>query len=88
MRRSPRLISIGLAPMGSQLNGYGADQPFNRGFPRGEPGGERVSLFVGRGGMSIVRSIGASPLEAVQVGGQKQTDRDFQVFGGEFVAMI
>ena len=58
------LISIGLAPMGSQLSGYDAVQPFNRGFPRDEPGGERVSLSVERGSLSIVRSIGASPMEA------------------------
>ena len=29
-------ISIGLVPMGSQLSCYGADQPLNRGFPRGK----------------------------------------------------
>ena len=55
------MISIGLAPMGSQLSCYRTDQPLNRGFPRDEPGGERMLLFVGIGSLPIVRSDRGKP---------------------------
>ena len=73
-RRHTNVISIGLAPMGSQLSGYGACQPSNRGFRRGEPGGELEFLWECPGSVSVVGSIGASPMEA---GRQLATITDF-----------
>ncbi len=62
-RSPPKPISVGLAPMGSQLYGYGADQPLFAASPVTSPA--ESGRFLSEGvACQLGAPIGASPMDA------------------------